>query len=163
MVEIKEKISKKILIEFSGEHLYYEIDMLYNVSRLLTGQKHEVYYFDALLESFVIHASNVLDFFYKPQVKADDALAIHYINNTKDWYKKLPLHNKYFQKFHTKRNKHVMHLSYKRLDVKPEQKSWRVTKITKEIKKIVDNFLDAASPALIHPSLYKLRSVNKTS
>ncbi len=159
MIDIPEKIDPQRLIEFSGEHLYYEIDMLYGVARILHEQNIEdSYIYNALLESFVVHASNILDFFYRPQIKSDDARAVHYMDDLKKWSNLLPPYEKHFERFDNKRNKRVMHLSYKRLDVPTEEKKWGSPKITKEIQKLVDLFLDKADPRYLHPRIYTLRS-----
>jgi len=160
-MEIKPKISKERLREFSGEHLYYEIAMLYgSVEKLQEGIEDDILY-SALLESFVLHASIILDFFYKPQIKPDDARAIHYIKNRKAWANALPDYDKHFRKFGKKRNKALAHLTYKRLDATVEDKHWGAVPIVKQIKKIVDTFLEKADEDLIHPKLYELRSKKK--
>ena len=157
-MEIPPQISKKRLIDFSKEHLYYEIDMLYGSVKTLVDGVENPYIYNALLEAFVLHTSIILDFFYKPQIKRDDARAIHYISDRKSWAGALPPYDRHFRKFSQKRNKDVAHLSYKRLDVPQEGRSWGAVKIVKEIQKIVDTFLDKADPKLIHPRLYELRS-----
>ncbi len=152
-----EKIPQAQLIEFSGEHLYYEIRMLYGVSDTLKKGTSNIYIYNALLESFVVHASIILDFFYKPQLKKDDAKASHYMADVKKWMAVLPQQDKDFLEFYQKRNKRVMHLSYQRLEVNPEEKKWDSLKITKRIRKIVKLFLDHANPELLHPKMYELK------
>lgn len=157
-MEINEKVSKEKLIEFSGEHLYYEIWMLYGVTNSLLKGVEDEYVYNALLESFVIHASIIIDFFYRPQVYSGDARAVHYIPDVASWKEALPSYDRYFKKFHRKRNREVVHLSYKRLDVKPEEKKWNIRKIIKPIRKIVDLFLEKADPKLLHPQMQELRT-----
>jgi hypothetical protein len=66
--------------------------------------------------------SAILDFFYKPQIKEDDARAVHFMSYPRDRKALLPPYEKYFKDFDRKRNQWVVHLSYKRLEVLPEQK-----------------------------------------
>ena len=157
-MEIIDNIPTDKLIEFSKEHLFYEIDMLYGVSRTLISETENIYIYNALLESFIIHASVILDFFYEPQMNPDDAKAVHYMADIKKWKALLPPQSEEFKKFQRKRNKEVVHLSYRRLEVKPEEKIWGVRRMTRQIKRIVDLFLDTASPQCIHPKLYELYS-----
>jgi hypothetical protein len=157
-MEIHDKVLPEKLIEFSGEHLYYEIWMLYGVTEKLLKGGQDEYVFNALLESFVIHASIIIDFFYRPQVYGADARAIHYIADRKKWKESLPSYQRYFKKFHTKRNKEVVHLSFNRLEVRPEERPWNARQIIKQIRKIVDLFLDQADPRLLHPKIYELRT-----
>ena len=61
-MEINEKVPNEKLIEFSGEHLYYEIWMLYHVNEALAKGVKDQCVYNALLESFVIHASILRSF-----------------------------------------------------------------------------------------------------
>lgn len=154
------KIPTTKLVSFSREHLYYEIDMLYGVSKVLWRGVKDPYLYNALLESLVIHASIIVDFFYKPAMKPDDAKAAHYMSDIKKWKEVLPPVNRHFRQFNKKRNKRVVHLSYNRLEVKPEDRKWDSPILTREIKKIVDLFLAHADPQRIDPQMYKLKDVS---
>jgi len=157
-MEINEKVPKEKLIEFSGEHLFYEIWMLFHVDEALTKGVKDQCIYNALLESFVIHASIIIDFFYRSEIYTGDARAIHYIDDKRAWRESLPSYEKYFKKFHRKRNKEVVHLSYNRLEVKLEEKHWNASKIMKQLRKIVDLFLERADPQLLHPRMYELKT-----
>lgn len=154
-----ENISKEQLIEFSGEHLYYEIGMLYGVVDLLNRKEKisDPYILNALIESFVIHTQVILDFFYMPQMKADDAKAIHYIDDVKLWKSVLPSYDRYFRKFNRRRSREVVHLSYSRLEVKGEDKTWHLVKTTEHIKLVVNAFLEQANKELLHPKMFELK------
>ena len=156
-MEIIEKIDKPKLRAFAREHLYYEIRMLYGTARELKEGTSNIYIYNALLESFVIHASIILDFFYLPQESGDDARAVHYVKDVKKWKSALPLKEKQFSIFHQKRNKEVVHLSYKRLEIRPEQKRWHAQQIVVKIRRVVNVFLDHADPERMDPRLYELR------
>ena len=135
--------------------------MLYGVlDQLLKGVEDSCIY-NALLESFVLHASVILDFFYKPPVKPDDARAVHYVRDADAFQKALPSFEQKFGGFTRKRNKEVVHLSYRRLYVRPEEKRWGAEKITKDIRRIVDIFLDHADPKKLHTKMYSLRTRRK--
>ena len=56
-----------------------------------------------------------------------------------------------------KRNKRVVHLSYKRLEVRAEDRRWGVTKIAKEIKKLLNLFVKNANPKNLHPRILELK------
>ncbi|MFA5261829.1 MAG: hypothetical protein WC450_11440, partial [Candidatus Omnitrophota bacterium] len=75
VVKPDKEIPAQKLLAFSGEHLWYEINMLYGVMDILLKGVDDYYLYNALLEAFVLHASVILDFFYKPAVKPDDAHA----------------------------------------------------------------------------------------
>lgn len=148
----------KQLIEFSGEHLYYEIKMLFEAANLLTAMPaSNQYVFCALLESFVLHTYNMLDFFYKPQIKPDDAKAYHYIKDFDGWKKALPAYESYFRLFNRRRNREVTHLSYKRMEVTGDTKSWHVQETTQKMKTIVGIFMKFADGKLLHPKLNEFK------
>lgn len=151
------KISNKELRDFSGEHLYYEIKMLYEITDILKGKFDNVYVYNGLIESFVIHTYILLDFFYKPRIKADDAKAMDYIKDVKTWKQKRLPFDKYFRNFNRRRSREVVHLSYKRLDRKKEDKVWYSNKTTDHIKKLVSLFLKEADPELIDPKLEEFK------
>ena len=98
-----------------------------------------------------------LDFFYKPQVKPDDAKAVHYIDNIRAWKAKLPPYDRYFRRFNRRRSREVVHLSYKRLEIRDDNKAWYSQKTMPQIKRIVKLFLDMAEPELVHPKLNEFR------
>ena len=156
------KVTNQQLIAFSKDHLFYEFEMLYGVSKQLQriSQKSikNIYIYNALLESFVIHASVILDFFYKMPINPDEAKATHYINDVDSWKKQLPPYSKHFIKFNKKRNRDVMHLNYSRLDVPVYDKNWNSLQLVRDIKRIINLFLDYADPQRVHPDIYKLRN-----
>ncbi|MBZ0167699.1 MAG: hypothetical protein K8I00_12910 [Candidatus Omnitrophica bacterium] len=156
-----ENISQEQLRIFSGEHLFYEIDMLYGVVDRLSAldRPQDPYTINALLEAYVIHTQVILDFFYQPQMKADDAKALHFIDDIRDWKKSIPPYDRYFRKFNRRRSREVVHLSYHRLDIKPEDKTWYLVKTTEHVKLVVNAFLDHANPEKLHPRMYELKRV----
>ncbi len=155
-MQIQKRIPADKLTAFSQEHLYYEFAMLFGVAEILQRDVEDVYLYNALLESFVVHAANILDFFYRPPVKPDDARAEHFMDHPQSWRRLLPPYEKHFKKFDMKRNKRVVHLSYKRLDVRPEDRRWGIVKISKEIRKILKLFVKNANPGRLHPRLQEL-------
>ena len=145
------------LLKFSGEHLYYEIEMLYGVSRLIKAGNSNGIVYNALLESFVLHTSVILDFFYKMPLNPLEAKAAHYIKDMNAWRDVLPSYNKYFIRFNKKRNREVMHLSYERLKVEYVEKVWDFTRLNEQLRKIIDLFLENADPGLLHPKLFQFK------
>ncbi len=153
-------ITDEQLIEFSGEHLFYEIKMLYGIVDLLSQEKklYDFYIYNALLEAAVIHTQIIIDFFYMPQMKADDAKAIHYIKDVKRWKSALPSYDRYFRKFNRRRSREVVHLSYSRLDIKGEDKPWYLLKTTTHIKRVVNKFLEHADKERLHPKMFEFKT-----
>src|SRR3989338_4454587 len=128
------QLSKEQLIAVSGQHLYYEITMFFGVKNLLKKDIEDFYVYSALLESMIIHGSVILDFFYKPPQKEDDASALDYIDDIARWKKLRPSYDKYFRKFHRRRSREVVHLSYKRMEIDASEKLWNAEKIVPSIR-----------------------------
>ena len=150
-------LAPKDLLKFSGEHLYYEIEMLYGVSRLIKEDKEGGIVYNALLESFVLHTSVILNFFYKMPLNPQEAKAVHYIKDLNAWRDILPPYNKYFIRFNKKRNREVAHLSYERLKVEYVEKVWDFTRLNEQLRLIIDLFLEHADPELLHPKLLQFK------
>lgn len=152
-------ITHEQLKSFSGEHLYYEIFMLYGVVDILKQKPdfdNEII-LDALIESFVIHTQIILDFFYIPQMKPDDAKAIHFVKNVGTWKKEIPSYDRYFRRFNRRRSREVVHLTYSRLEVSKEDKPWDIQKTTQHIQKVVNLFIEHADPRRLHERVYALK------
>ena len=161
---IKLKPTKERLLAFSNEHLFYEVSMLYGTAEALRIGLENQFQVNVYLESFVIHANIVLDFLFDIWQKEDDAIASDYIDKDKDWKAMMPDSESYFQEIRDRRHKEVAHLSYKRLDVRIEEKGWKFLQITAQIKSMVNKFLDEADSEVLHSRMYELRStVKKTS
>lgn len=156
-----QKIKKEHLLAFSGEHLYYEFNMFFGLSKLLGKGVNDQYVYSALLESFIIHTCLILDFFYKPPRKADDASVVHFIDDIKKWKKLRPSYDKYFRKFHRRRSREVVHLSYKRLEVEKSEKLWNIAKVVPSVCQLFSAFLETANPELLHPNVHKLKGLLK--
>jgi len=68
------------VLEKKIEDLQYEIDMLIGTSELLENNNTDLgeVIFNALLESFLVHARNLYDFLRNKKYKDDDVLANHF-------------------------------------------------------------------------------------
>jgi len=155
----KERIKpkKEDLIEFSGEHLYYEIWMFFSACKLLKKTEAGTPLYNALLESAITHASILIEFFYDSSSFPDTARASDYLKYPRAWKRLLPSYEQYFEVIHSRRNKELAHLSYDRLKVAPENKRWSLSRITNHLKRLVHLFLDNADKELLHSKMYDLR------
>lgn len=158
-------ISSEDLIEFSKQHLFYEIWMLYRVIDMLGSETYKLseensqnqVLFNALLESMIVHARIVLDFLYCKRLKSDDAIASDYFLNPSDWESLLPKKTKVLRAVLDRSNKELAHLSYLRLRVVSDKRPWRIANIKNDIKNIVNLFLEKADAKLLHSDVYDLK------
>lgn len=145
------------MIKFSEEHLYYEMWMLISIEEELRTVIQDTPKCNALLESFVIHAAILIEFFYSKGNHPDIARASDYIMNGQKWQECIPPYGRYSELIRNRRNEEMAHLSYKRLSVLPEKKPWRIDLIALQLRVFFNQFLENVNPQLLHPKLYTLR------
>lgn len=150
-------LSREELIKFSEEHLYYEMWMLISIEKELRTAIQGTPKCNAFLESFVIHAAILIEFFYNKGNHPDIARASDYIMNGQEWQESIPPYKRYSDLIRNRRNAEMAHLSYKRLSVLPEKKPWRIDLIALQLRVLFNQFLENANPQLLHPKLYTLK------
>lgn len=140
---------------FSEEHLYYEIWMLNETSRLFDSNTVKN---NAIIESFGIHARVLLDFLYKTTGLPDDTLAVDFFDDPTEWKKNIEEKSEVLDNLKTRVGKEIAHLTYKRLEVTPEEKDWDRPQIGEEINEIFKKFLELVSEDKICDKLKKVYS-----
>ena len=145
------------LVKFSGEHLFYEITMLYQATLKLAKSEADPLCGNALIESFGIHSAIILDFMLNNKDTEDDAIANHYIRDEMAWKKINSVYRKKLNFIYRRRNKELAHLSYERLKVTADTKNWSFIAIAREIADLVDSFIDSARPNLLHIKVKTLK------
>jgi hypothetical protein len=91
---------------------------------------------NVILESALIHARNLLDFFCGKESQKDDIIAGHFVRNPDEtpWTSaKLA----FLSSCKTDINKALSHLTYKRVEFKP---TWQITRIRQEIEDAYADF-----------------------
>jgi len=97
---------------------------------------------NAVLESFLIHVRALMDFLYSDAPQSDDVVAEDYFANPDDWKKARPPLSDILIHARRRTGKHVAHLTYARLGLKPETKQWPFVEIANEISTVLNVFLD---------------------
>lgn len=94
-------------------HLNYELNMLFISRVALTNARNNeptaiknAYLLNAILESFLIHARNLIDFFYSNSRYSDDVVAEDFIY---DWRTQEPTATDLLNDTRTRANKHLVH------------------------------------------------------
>ena len=140
----------------ASEHLHYEIGMLTDTAVCLnkgipeletisaSGRAHAEIIKNALLESFVLHARALADFFYNDSPRPDDVVAADYVS---DWAKRRATESPLLQGLRSRAGKEIAHLTFGRLLVKDVAKDWSFADITKEMRCLLIAFLQEVSDA----------------
>jgi hypothetical protein len=113
--------------------LDYEIAMFRTASRVLHFKLlgSEGFFHNAILESFLLHTRNLIDFFFGKDVD-DDVVATHFLDHPKEIMKPDVLD------ISRKINKKLAHLTWTR--IKEEKTEWQITEIATAMNTIIDQF-----------------------
>jgi hypothetical protein len=141
---------------YSKDHLLYEVQMFFQVGHLLlTGQfqtsqpKVVIVLQNATIESFVLHLRNLLDFFYTPPRKTDVSATMFYDSGH------LPLdfppESASLSTAHRRAHKEMTHITTERHWEGNPAKLWEFHRILREVKPLMEKFLQTASAARLHP------------
>ena len=129
------------------KHLDHEVWMVKRTAEFLFGNKANpanetsAVIHNALLESSLIHARNLVDFLYPENSRDNDVVAYDFFGDSSAAYRKNREPQTKLLKMVPRRvNKEVAHLTYDRLGKAPEQKAWPAMKIAVEIDARVDDF-----------------------
>jgi hypothetical protein len=140
-------LSDQQFLDYSGEHLLYEIQMLrFVVSKIPTLTAGVD--LSAFLESFAIHLRNLTDFFYDQEPQPDDVVAADFYDDPGKWNTSISLTLATAQ---TRANKEVSHLTLRRKDGGDPDKPWPVLDLYQEIRTVAQTFVAGASPKKLHP------------
>lgn len=127
-------------------HLNYEINMLFISRVALSEAKNNAsgaikngYLLNAILESFLIHARNLIDFFYLDSPRPDDVVAEHFIKN---WNRQRPPVTDLLKNTKSQANKHLAHLTYQRRSL--DQPSWAFERIERDLINVLKKFFEYA-------------------
>lgn len=119
------KHSDKELFEVS-EHLGYEYVMLKNCLDTLRANSLNEFLNYAVLEAFLLHARNIIFFFYKSEASGqpDDAVAENFFSNPKHWQQVRGKKPSLIENVQTRMGKNLAHLTYKRLGLTDKERKW---------------------------------------
>ncbi len=99
---------------------------------------------NALVESFALHARNMVDFFYNDMPRPDDAVASQFFSSPHTWQTVRPSLTAELENAKTRANKEISHLTYSRLLVAPTDKPWPVDNIVRDIDAALTKFCETA-------------------
>jgi hypothetical protein len=141
-------LSDTELTNYSGEHLLYELQFFQLTAKLLDqqtpGPMHSI-----LIESFVIHLRNLIDFFFTPRSKDDDVVAADFCPG---WNESL---SNTLKTAKERANKELSHLTLGRKAGFDPGKPWKVVDLFQEVTDVAKRFAAQASPAKLSPEVPK--------
>ncbi len=127
------------------EHFYYEVSMmklsLYIARKNFSDKIIQNNKMNIVLEIFLLHARNLLEFFYdKNDCKKDIAHVNHFLKSGIKWKKIQTKSNSWYKSLNKKINIYLSHMNYNRkIDIK--EKEWNLLELKKDFNNIIKVFL----------------------
>jgi hypothetical protein len=129
-------------LQLAQSHIVYELNMLKLVSGgISSGVFGKSVLTNSLVESFAIHARNLIDFLWPEKPNRDHIIANDFFSDLEKWNHLRVDIPDILKKARIRAHKEIAHISYDRLRVKPEEKPWDYTLITKIISDNMSIFL----------------------
>jgi hypothetical protein len=142
------------LLAYSGEHLWYEIDMFWWLARVFgnpqvrlgapseaDGQRLS----NALNESCTIHVRNLIDFLYLDIPRPTDVVAADFFKAS-EWAQLRPGISPDLDAARVRANKEVAHLTTQRMADSPPEKKWDIVVLASELRPVLQLFATNALP-----------------
>jgi hypothetical protein len=154
------------LLQYSKDHLVYEIQMFFHCAVLLKDSCSQLvispFVRNLLLEGFAIHLRGLMDFLSANPKDKDDVLADDYIG-TVGWKK--PTWSPAANKARTRVNKEVGHLTASRKHKGDPAKGWdsEISLLIPEVLARLEQFLNAADPKKLASEVRDVVPVRRTS
>jgi len=140
----EEQLSKII------EHLGYEFQMLNHTAVVLATLPpillHESIK-NALMESFTVHARNLLGFLWDLTPWDDDVIASDFFDDQSTWDDNPPTIPPILEPLDGRVGKEVAHLTYARIGISPEDKQWHFLEMAKALNGCFFEFISRAPKA----------------
>jgi hypothetical protein len=144
------------LFAYSAEHVAYEFEMFFWLARVCgnpsiklgapSSAADAARLNNVLIESFVVHLRNVIEFFYDLDPRPTDVVAADFLSPSR-WEALRPEISDSLRRARTRANKEIAHLTTDRISGNPPNKGWDFQELAKEIEKLVRCFAAEASPS----------------
>lgn len=147
------------LLTYSEEHIFYEFEMFLWLATVCAGGKNLTapteadfkFLNNVLVEAFVLHLRNVVDFLYLDNHQATDIVAADFIEE--DWKAVRPVMTATLQTAKTRANKEIAHLTTSRIAGTPPEKGWDFKGLASELIPIMTTMVKKADSARLSPKV----------
>jgi len=127
----------------------HELSMFWELAEILPERKEGTTEYVALIESFATHLRNVIEFLFFEE-KGDYVRAKHFFDDPAAWSPKLTAD---LTNLHSRTSNEVNHLTVRRIDGNPPEKTWPTSEILKQIEPIAREFAAKASEKKLQPKV----------
>jgi len=145
-------------LRLASKDLLYEIDMLdFTTKTLLRPSTGKSRTRNAAIESFAIHARNLIHFLYADRPKSDEVTASKYFMGRVKWEDVRPVISDILKSAWGRADREIAHLTFERQKVTLAKKGWPVAEIHRDIFSVLGLFLLRVPDSLLSPALLKYR------
>jgi hypothetical protein len=153
-------VTEAELHAFSGEHLFYELEMTFWTAPLVVQYAmpknvDEQVIKNALLESFLVHVRVLKAFLYDPRSYADDVLAEDYVTNPEEWQKRRGPVPDALKRASRRTGGEVAHLTTRR-ESEPTARQWNPRELLDALIPAVCQFVAMTPPARLDWRIHQL-------
>ena len=142
----------------ASEHLDYEMLMLTSVAYALdSGVAVLSPMNNALIESFVIHLRNLMEFLWPENPTNDMVVATDYFDDPDYWPKRLGPMPQRLRSARIRAAKEIAHLSYDRIKLTRDRKAWQYVDLLNDIGMAFAKFVAQVDRGKICPELLDAR------
>jgi len=143
------------LLDYSAEHVAYEVQMLRGTKALLaaiaTGALDvSLVMKNALIESWMVHLRDLVEFLYPAVPKQGDVIATDFFDSRAEWERIRPSQSESLKKARKRANKELAHLTTGRKGPGDREKGWAFHDLTSELVDVLRTFGEKASEAKLH-------------
>jgi hypothetical protein len=149
---------RKDKLRLASTDLLYEIDMFDSTARaLILGLAGKSRMTNSLVESFAIHARNILYFLYADRPDKDEVTASKYFDGRRDWETiRQPLTDT-LERAWKRADREIAHLTFSRQQVTPARKKWPVAAIHGDVFLVLNKFFAKVPDDLLTAAVVKSR------
>jgi len=149
------------LLAYSSEHLAYEVDMFFGMVELrlrpsfpslLSVSADPIRLNNALIESFVVHFRNIIDFLYVDRPRPTDVVASDFFDPAA-WESRRPPLSGTLDTARRRANKELAHLTTDRIPGAPSEKIWDFDGLANELRPILRLFVTNGNGTRLSPSV----------
>ncbi len=158
MASPRQSLSDNQLLDYSCEHVAYEIWMLRGTEALLAAIQSGALVTstiakNAAIESWIVHLRDLVEFLYPGAPRPDDVVAANFFDRRADWQRIRPSQSDSLKKARKRANTELAHLTTGRKAPGDREKEWAFHDLTAELLDVLRAFGEKASKAKLHQNV----------
>ena len=154
------ELSDDELLEYSGEHVFHEINLFFQTGSIMMLGSNEPesagrkLLTNLLVQSFAIHCRNLVNFFYPTKPPQHDDVVAAYFFPGKRFPPSFPAKaSPTLEGARTRADKQVSHLTTRRIAGTPPEKRWPARELLSEFRDLLLEFVRQAAPDRLHAKI----------